>query len=74
MPKLTFTLNISAEEYLQFYRGTAASVLTVTESGRQLQFPAAELRPYVSHTGIRGRFEIEFDDQHKLQRLTRLGD
>ncbi len=74
MAKLRFSLNITAEEYLQFYRGTAASVLTVTDSGQQLQFPAAELRPYVSHTGIHGRFEIEFNERNKLQRLTRLGD
>ncbi len=72
MAKLRFSLNIPATEYKRYYSGAAGSVLTVADNGQQLQFPAAELRRYVSRSGVHGRFEIEFDERNKLIRLDRL--
>lgn len=74
MPTLRFSLNISAAEYKRYYAGAASAVLTVADNGQQLQFPAVELRRFVSHSGVQGRFEIEFDNHNKLRSLTRLAD
>lgn len=74
MPTLRFSLNISAPEFQRYYSGAASAVLTVADDGQQLQFPAVELRRFVSHAGVHGRFEIEFDDRNKLQRLTKLAE
>ncbi|VAW69955.1 hypothetical protein MNBD_GAMMA10-3116 [hydrothermal vent metagenome] len=72
MQKMRFSLSISTEQYQAYYQGAAKFVRVQTEDGRTLKFPASELQKYVSHEGIQGRFEIIFDDQHKLVRLDRL--
>jgi len=69
---MRFSLSISAEQYQLYYQGSAKFVRVRTEDGRTLKFPASELQKYVSHEGIQGRFEIIFDDNHKLLRLNRL--
>ncbi len=66
MPKLVFLLNISTEKYQSYYQGVASAVNVQAEDGRRIQFPASELRPYVTHSGIQGRFEIEFSEDYKL--------
>jgi hypothetical protein len=70
--KLQFSIHISPEQYERYYQGSAKFVHVQTEQGRSLQFPASALRPYVTHLGVRGRFEIEFNEQHKLTHFRRL--
>lgn len=72
MPTMRFSLNISSEEYLRYYRGTGKTVVVIEEGGRQIQFSAAKLRPFVSHAGVQGWYEIEFDHNHKFVSLTAL--
>ena len=70
--KMRFTLAISAEKYQLYYQGSAKFVHVTTEDGRTLQFPASEMQRFVSHGGIQGHFEIEFDDDYRLIRLDRV--
>ena len=70
--KMRFTLNISAEQYGVYYQGNARFVQVKADDGRTLRFPASELQRFVSHTGVRGNFEIEFSKEHKLVSLRRL--
>ena len=72
MQKLQFSLDISAQKYLSYYQGVVQSVYVETDSGYSINFPASELKKFVTHSGIQGRFEIEFNDQHKLVSLIRL--
>jgi len=72
MQKMRFYLDITAQRYQSYYSGAAKFVNVKADDGRTLKFPASELQPFVSHGGIQGRFEITFDEQHKLVRLTRL--
>ena len=69
---MIFSLSISPEQNQRYYRGTATAVVTRTEDGRTLRFPAEELRRFVSHNGVHGRFRIEFDNRNKLVSLTRI--
>jgi len=71
---LRFRLDIPAEEYLYYYRGTAREVLATTEDGLRVRFPAGALQPHVTHDGIHGWFEIEFDADHRLRGLHRVAD
>jgi len=59
-------VNISAEEYLRLYQGTARSVLARDAGGLSISFPATALRPYVTKNGIQGVFVIRVDANHKL--------
>lgn len=72
MAKLVFSLNIPAEDYLTYYQGVAKAVITRSKCGRTVQFPAHLLQPYVSHLGIKGDFEIEYNRYGKFRSLTKL--
>ncbi len=72
MQKILFNLNISAEKLLVYYQGSAKYVAVQSEDGRSVQFPVSELQPFVSHSGVKGRFEIQFTDEFKFLSLTRL--
>ena len=69
---LRFQLNISAEQYEAYYRGSVQFVRTNTLDGRTIRFPANILRPYLSHTGIQGLFEISFDAENRFSALKRI--
>jgi len=69
---MRFSLDISAEKYLAYYQGSAKFVKVMTEQGLSLRFPASELQKFVSHDGIKGRFEIVFNAQHKLVSMNRI--
>ncbi len=72
MPKSTFCLTISAEEVLKYYHGSASSVQCVDEAGKTIRFPAALIRPHISHHGVSGRFSIEYNEQGKLVEFKKL--
>ena len=71
MTLLRFSLCLSPEQYMAYYRGHAQNVSVLTEEGMRIEFPAARLRPYLNHNGINGRFEIEFDDQYRFIAIKR---
>jgi hypothetical protein len=72
MPSMFFKLNISAQEYQAYYRGQSLIVVAQSEDGKRLQFPAMELRKFVSYTGVQGRFEITYSDDSKLLNLRKI--
>jgi hypothetical protein len=70
--KIRFSLDLSSDEYLRYYRGSAQSVLVQAEDGRRVRLPAANLRPFLLADGIRGRFEISLNDNNSLLNIRRL--
>ena len=72
MQKMRFYLDISAQQYLSYYNGSAKFINVQTDYGRTLKFPASELQKFVTRSGIQGRFEIEFNEQYKLVSLSRV--
>ena len=72
MHRYAFHLRISSEQYLNYYRGVAKSVVVRATSGETVQFPASLLQRYVSPDGIHGDFVLVCDDQHKCTGLHRI--
>ena len=70
--QITFTIHISTEEFLEYYRGSAKNVVLILRNGQTIQFPANILQPFVSHDGVHGQFILRFDNQHKLVDIKRL--
>lgn len=72
MNKITFGIKITAQEYLKSYQKTGCLVSIIADDGRRLKLPAKHLRPYLTHTGILGRFELTFDGSSlvSLRRLS----
>jgi hypothetical protein len=72
MKRFQFHLNISAEKYLDYYRGAIRHVVVRCPDGVTIQFPASLLQPFVTPTGIQGRFVLTCDDANKGADLQRL--
>ena len=74
MCEYRFRLSIPAHEYMIHYQGAAQSVVVDLAGGLRVQFPAVNLRPFVTHDGVQGEFILRVDAQNKLQSLERVGD
>lgn len=72
MPEYCFQFQVSREDYLRFYKGTASVIIARTDDGTRVQFPASAMREYVSADGIHGRFRLRTDDNNKLLSLERI--
>ena len=72
MTNIIVSLTITADEYIKIYQGSARSVYTRTAEGRSLRFPANILQPFVTREGIKGNFSIEFDQDNKFKRISRV--
>lgn len=72
--RLRFRLHIPPDELARFYQGAASSVIARAEDGRNVQFPANALRPFVTRSGVHGRFELELGAGQRLRALRRISD
>jgi glucose-6-phosphate isomerase len=72
MNRISFSINISSEEYLKSYQHHQAVVFVMSDDGRRVKFPANLLKRFIMHNGIQGRFSIEFDAAGKCLGVERL--
>jgi len=72
MNQYAFQLQISPDQYLDYYRGAVKKVLVRCRNGQTLQFPASFLQRFVTHEGIQGSFVLLCDDSHKCVELKRV--
>lgn len=63
---IRFQLAIPAEKFMSYYQGTAQNVVVTSIDNKTIQFPASAIRQFLSHEGIYGLFEIQFDEDNKL--------
>jgi hypothetical protein len=71
MKRFEFHLDISAQRYLAYYRGTARQVVAQCMDGTSVQFPASLLTQFVAVNGIHGDFVLTCDDNFKQSELHR---
>ena len=72
MKRYEFHLHISAEQYLDYYRGLIRHVRVRCADGQTLQFPASLLQKFVAADGIHGDFVLTCDEHNKGSELRRL--
>jgi len=70
---IVVSLFISVEEFQRLYQGSAKTVHAQSVDGRSIRFPASILRPFVLHNGVRGTFQINFDEHNRFHSIERLG-
>jgi transposase InsO family protein len=70
--ELYFNLNISREQALRYYQGTARTIIVTVNTGQKVQFPAEHIRPFIEQNGIQGQFSIQFNKDNKLIGLNRV--
>jgi len=72
MNRYEFHLRITADQYLDYYRGTARSVVVRCTTGQNVQFPASLLQQFVTTDGISGHFALTCDERNRKPHLERL--
>jgi hypothetical protein len=72
MNRYEFYLRITADQYLDYYRGTARNVWAQCTTGQNVQFPASLLQQFVTDDGIRGHFVLSCDEHHRHSHLERV--
>ncbi len=72
MNRYEFHLRITANQYLDYYRGTARHVVVRCTNGQTVQFPASLLQQFVTPEGIQGNFALTCDEQLRNSHLERL--
>ncbi|NQY26374.1 MAG: DUF2835 domain-containing protein [Piscirickettsiaceae bacterium] len=70
--EIRFYLNLSQEQALKYYQGSARFVVVTAENGQRIQFPAEHIRSFIGTSGIQGWFSITFDKNNKLIDIKRI--
>ena len=71
MLELEFDIQLTAEEFLQFYQGSVNYILVRSHNGQTIQFSADKMRPYITDQGISGSFILKLDKNNKFISLKR---
>ncbi len=69
---IRFQLHLSAEQYLKVYQGLANNIITVADDGRRIAFPAQNIKPFLTHDGINGYFEMELTPANKFVSIRKM--
>lgn len=64
-----FTLSLSYDDFLPYYQGRAKRVEVRERQGRVLHINAYYLKPFLTPSGINGRFKIQIDANGKLHNI-----
>lgn len=72
MPKAVFSIGLSSDQVLQFYKGLRHRVQVSTADGQSMSIPYNILLKYVTHEGIYGTFEITYESDGTLGELRRV--
>ncbi|QSX35725.1 DUF2835 domain-containing protein [Shewanella sedimentimangrovi] len=70
--QLFFRINLSFDNFLPYYQGTAEMIQVKDDAGRLLWIHGRHLRRYLTREGIRGHFRLELDQQGKFVSIEKL--
>ncbi|MBD5771604.1 DUF2835 family protein [Marinomonas colpomeniae] len=73
MAKVVLSVALPAFKYEALYAGSAKNLVANSLDGRKVQLPLLAFQRFLTHQGINGVFEVEFDDMNKLIGVTRIG-
>lgn len=74
MQRTSIVVDIAYDDFLPFYEGRASDVVVTDLMGRSVRLPASALKPFLTHAGINGIFELTFSDTNKLISCERTGN
>lgn len=72
MGTVVLDISLSAEQLQLVYKGQVNRIMAKARDGRRISLPAQPFRAFLTHTGIFGTFEVQFDDAGKLISLNKL--
>ena len=65
-------LHLSATQIESYYAGSVQYVWARDRRGISIQFPLTALRPFVTHSGVQGRFELQVNADNRMQNIRRI--
>jgi len=68
-----FRVNISYQAFEQLYKTPNTVVKVRDEAGQWIQLPAMRFVPFFSQLGVRGRFQLQLDENNRFQKLIFVG-
>ena len=69
---LRFSLQLTADQFLRVYQGTAKRVSVIASDGRRIEFSAQNIRKFLTHDGISGSFEMELTAENKFVAIRKI--
>ncbi|ABG40515.1 MULTISPECIES: DUF2835 family protein [Paraglaciecola] len=72
MQTLYFRLALSYERCEPLYLTSTQNVIVLADNGKRVQLPAKNLRPFIQHNGIHGRFRLIITDTNKISSLEKI--
>jgi hypothetical protein len=69
---IRFSLQISYDQYLRVYQGTAKNISVVADDGRRIAFPAGKVQLFLTRDGINGYFEMVLTAENNFVDIKRL--
>lgn len=70
--RIRFSLQLSYDQYLQVYQGTAKNISVLADDGRRIAFPARNIQSFLTKKGITGYFEMELTAENKFVGIKKL--
>jgi len=70
--RYVFDLHLSKAQLLEYYSGSVNWVQAQSLCGRSLRFRLSHLKPFVTSSGISGRFVLIANARGEFQSLSRL--
>ena len=67
-----FSLSLTYEQCEVLYLPSYNAVVVIEDGGKRIQIPSKNLRPFVTQTGIKGRFRLQISQQKKLLSLHKI--
>lgn len=72
MRSLIIDIHLPRDEYLRVYQDYIRQVKAVARSGETVRFPVNVLQKFVGEEGVRGTFELYFDNDNKFVEIVRI--
>jgi hypothetical protein len=72
MPSLLLDLALPADRLRAVYEGRADRIMAHSRDGRRVSIPARHFRPFITHAGVYGTFELTFSANGELLELRQL--
>lgn len=72
MAKVTVDVSLPAYKYKEMYQGSVKFLVARSRDGRMIQLPLSIFQKFVTHKGVYGAFEIEFNESKKLVNIIKL--
>ncbi|WP_338292424.1 DUF2835 family protein [Planctobacterium marinum] len=72
MKSYFFSLNINYLDCENLYLPQLNTCMMTSDSGERVQLPTKNLRPFVTKTGIQGRFRLLVDENNKIKSFEKI--